>query len=145
MVELSKAVFIQNLITNISHLEAVDSSAVFQTNEENVDHDDDVDVTVSDFHNGLFSSTMEQENNESSCKDLEVQKAPQIASSPEPDKIEEASLQKNSDCVEQNSNLKTFVTMLSQALDTNTKYLRKIPYRDLKSYSKVINFTSDTT
>ena len=95
----------ENLTTNNSHLESVD---FIQTSEGNVDLDDDVDVTISDFHNGLFSSTVEKGNNESSCKDSEVQLAQQISSTPEPEKMGEASLNKNSDCVEQRSNLKAF-------------------------------------
>ena len=83
----------ENLTTNNSHLESVD---FIQTSEGNVDLDDDVDVTISDFHNGLFSSTVEKGNNESSCKDSEVQLAQQISSTPEPEKMGEASLNKNS-------------------------------------------------
>ena len=98
----------ENSIRNNTHFDVVDSSEVFKTNKENVNLDDDIDITVSDFHNGLFSSTGDKGNNESSCKDLEVQLAQQISSTPEPEKMGEASLNKNSDCVEQRSNLKAF-------------------------------------
>ena len=42
----------------------------------------EADVTTSDFHNGLFSSTVEKKNKESNCKDL-------ISTTPEPEKIDQ--------------------------------------------------------
>ena len=82
----------------------MDSSADFQTTKENVNHHDRANETISDFHNGVFSSTMKNGNDESRGKDLEVQIVQQNSSTPKPEKIED----KNSDCIEQNSDLKTF-------------------------------------
>ena len=106
-----------NSIRNNTHFDIVDSSEVFKTNKENANLDDDIDVTVSDFHNGLFSSTVDKGNNESSCKDLEVQKVQQTSVSPEPEKIEEASLDRNSDFFDKT--LPSFVTKLLQSMDAH--------------------------
>ena len=72
----------ETLNTNSSHLEAVDSSADFQTTKENVNHHDRANETISDFHNGVFSSTMKNGNDESRGKDLEVQIVQQNSSTP---------------------------------------------------------------
>ena len=71
----------ETLNTNSSHLEAVDSSADFQTTE-NVNLCDGAIETISDFHNGVFSSTMKNGNDESRGKDLEVQIVQQNSSTP---------------------------------------------------------------
>ena len=126
----------ENSIRNNTHFDVVGSSEVFKTNKENVNLDDDIDVTVSDFHNGLFSSTVDKGNNESSCKDLEVQKVQQTSVSPEPEKIEEASLDRNSDFFDKT--LPSFVTKLLQAMDAHPTFA-KIKEMDESVSNRVMN------
>ena len=70
---------------------------------------------------------MDKGNNESSCKDLEVQKVQQTSVSPEPEKhygekIEEASLDSDSDFYDKT--LPSFVTKLLQAMDAHPTFAK---------------------